>query len=168
MGLFDGLKKIPLVGDVIGGYEDLFGMGQSAFGVQKRDKPYTLETNDLIKTLQGQVAGTGPSAAKAEADRLVTDNTANTVAAIRSGGGISRALQNRQAARAMEGQSSKIAKASSTARAQEQLGAQQNLSSLLTGLRGQSLDADNARNQLKNQTTGKLLEGGSKMAGLMG
>ncbi len=166
MSLFDGLKSIPLVGDVIGVGEDLFGMGQSAFGVNKTDKPYTAETTNLIRTLEGQVAGTGPSAAEAEASRLVADNTANTVGAIRSGGGISRALKNRQAARAMEGQGSQIAKASATAKANEQLGAQQNLSSLLTGLRGQSLDADNARNQLKNQTTGKFAEGAAKAAGL--
>ncbi len=166
MGLFDGLKSIPIVGDVVGMGEGLFGQAQSAFGVQKGDKPYTPETNELIKTLQDQVAGKGPSAAESEANRLVADNTAKTVGAIRSGGGISRALQNRQAARAMEGKGSQIAKASATAKANEQLGAQQNLSSLLTGLRGQSIDADNARNQLKNQTTGKLLEGASKAAGL--
>lgn len=168
MGLFDKLKGIPVIGDAIGIGEDLLGVGQSAFGVQKRDKPYTAETNQLIQSLQGQVSGKGPSAAKEEASRLVADNTANTVGAIRSSGGISSALKNRQALRAMEGQGSKIAKASAGARAQEQLGAQQNLSSLLTGLRGQSLDADNARNQMKNQTTGKFLEGASKAFGLLG
>lgn len=147
MGLFSGIK--------------------SMFGVKKVASPYQNETSNLMNILQKQASGQGPSVSGEQAKNAMGTNVANTMGTIKASGGINNALKAKMLSRAGERKGTDIARASAVGRAQEQVGAQSNLASFLSGTRSQEMQKESARQAQKGKLFGDLI-GGASSAMAMG
>lgn len=133
------------------------------FGQLGEQKPPTIDQTqsnemrgvqtDLIKRLQDQAAGVGPSLAQAQLQKASDQNLANTLSAIQATRGMGATAAGASAAGAGAAAGQQLAQDSAIVRLQEQMQAQGLLSNLASGTRGQDIGiaAQNAQMELQQQ-----------------